>query len=110
MTVSKLAVSMKTTIGLPESLVTEVKVRAVKERRTLKDVTAEALRLWLDGGVKKRPQSKIGLSLKESSRLAAMKSLERQFSQKEQKDTERVALNDYLEECLRDRQQSGGAK
>jgi len=39
---------MKTTIDLPEDLVTDVKIRAAKDRCTMKEVTAEALRNWLD--------------------------------------------------------------
>ncbi len=34
---------MKTTLDLPDHLITEVKIRAAKERRKMKDVIAEAL-------------------------------------------------------------------
>ena len=38
---------MKTTLDLPDSLFTEVKVRAAKENRKMKDIIAEALRKGL---------------------------------------------------------------
>lgn len=38
---------MKTTIDLPEGLVRELKLRAVHERRPLKDVAADAIRQGL---------------------------------------------------------------
>jgi len=38
---------MKTTLDLPDSLFTEVKMRAAKENRKMKDVIAEALRRGL---------------------------------------------------------------
>ena len=34
---------MKTTLDLPEPLITEVKIRAAKEKRRMKDIIAEAL-------------------------------------------------------------------
>jgi len=34
---------MKTTLDLPDHLITEVKIRAAKEKRRMKDVIAEAL-------------------------------------------------------------------
>src|SRR5205085_11175960 len=39
---------MKTTLDLPEELVREVKLRAVMERRTVKDLVAELLRRGLE--------------------------------------------------------------
>ena len=38
---------MKTTLDLPEDLVTEIKLRAALEHRKMKDVAAEALRRGL---------------------------------------------------------------
>jgi hypothetical protein len=39
---------MKTTLDLPEDLIREVKLRAVMQRRTVKDLVAECLRQGLD--------------------------------------------------------------
>lgn len=39
---------VKTTLELPDDLLREVKLRAVQEDRRMKDVVAEALRLYLD--------------------------------------------------------------
>ncbi len=39
---------MKTTIDLPEDLIREVKLRAVMQRRTVKELVAECLRQGLD--------------------------------------------------------------
>lgn len=41
-------VNVKTTLELPDDLLREVKLRAVQEDRRMKDVVAEALRLYLD--------------------------------------------------------------
>lgn len=52
---------MKTTLDLPDELIREVKLRAVVQRRTVKDLVAEFLRQGLGlaplGGAKKRPVS-----------------------------------------------------
>jgi plasmid stability protein len=39
---------MKTTLDLPEDLIREIKLRAVMQRRTVKDLVAECLRQGLD--------------------------------------------------------------
>jgi len=52
---------MKTTLDLPEDLVREMKLRAVMQRRTVKDLAAELLRQGLGmgavGGDEQRPGS-----------------------------------------------------
>ena len=52
---------MKTTLDLPDELIREVKLRAVHQRRTVKDLVAELIRKGLGmepiGRVKKRPTS-----------------------------------------------------
>lgn len=52
---------MKTTLDLPEELIREVKLRAVHQRRTVKDIVAEFIREGLGmaplGQGKKRPAS-----------------------------------------------------
>lgn len=37
----------KVTIRLPDSIIERAKIRAIKERRTLQDITAEALEVYL---------------------------------------------------------------
>ncbi|MEA3212100.1 MAG: hypothetical protein QOE70_5157 [Chthoniobacter sp.] len=52
---------MKTTLDLPDELIREVKLRAVHQRRTVKDLVAEFIRQGLGlgplGQTKKRPAS-----------------------------------------------------
>lgn len=52
---------MKTTLDLPDELIREVKLRAVHQRRSVKDLMAEILRQGLGmaplGGAEKRPVS-----------------------------------------------------
>ena len=52
---------MKTTLDLPDELIHEIKVRAVHQRRTVKDLVAEFLRQGLGmaplGEAEKRPVS-----------------------------------------------------
>lgn len=52
---------MKTTLDLPDELIHAVKLRAVHQRRTVKDLVAEFLRQGLGmaplGGTEKRPVS-----------------------------------------------------
>src|ERR1043166_9538427 len=54
---------MKTTLDLPDELIREVKLRAVHQRRTVKDLVAEFIRQGLGlaplGRAKKRPASSI---------------------------------------------------
>ncbi len=45
---------MKTTLDLPDHLITEVKIRAAKEKRKMKDVIAEAL----EKGLRRQDQNK----------------------------------------------------
>jgi plasmid stability protein len=47
---------MKTTLDLPDDLMREVKIRAVKENRKLKDAVADLLRRGLS---QRRPQPKV---------------------------------------------------
>jgi plasmid stability protein len=52
---------MKTTFDLPEELVNQLKLRAVRERRKLKDLAADLLRRGLAGspGARTPPQVRI---------------------------------------------------
>jgi hypothetical protein len=51
---------MKTTLDLPEDLVTQVKIRAVRERKKLKDAVAELLRKGLAStGTRKRSSRRV---------------------------------------------------
>lgn len=54
---------MKTTLDLPDELIREVKLRAVHQRRTVKDLVAELLRQGLGlaplGRAEKRPVSRM---------------------------------------------------
>jgi hypothetical protein len=48
---------MKTTLDLPDDLMHEVKIRAVHERKKLKDAIAEFLRKGLAAGSKRQPKT-----------------------------------------------------
>jgi plasmid stability protein len=52
---------MKTTLDLPEDLVMEMKLRAVRERRKLKDVATDIFRRGLNSGEVDPEASLIGL-------------------------------------------------
>ncbi len=47
---------MKTTLDLPDELMRKVKIRAVHERKKLKDIIAELLRKGIDAGKAARPK------------------------------------------------------
>lgn len=82
---------MKTTIDLPEDLVTELKLRATLERRRMKDVAAEALRAGL-----KAPGPSDDADLQR--RLEILRSL------KPVDEEQSKALADYLVEYREDRE------
>ena len=46
---------MKTTLDLPDELMREIKVRAAREDRKLKDLIADLLRQGLAGGAERAP-------------------------------------------------------
>ena len=102
---------MKTTIDLPEDLVMDVKIRAAQDRRTMKDVTAEALRRWLDArkeGSASGKASEPTLNPEKMKRLEAFRSY-RSHLQNHPPSEERLALlTDHLNESLEDRQTFGG--
>ncbi len=50
---------MKTTLDLPDELVREVKLRAVMQGRTVKDLVAELLREGLGMGAKPTPDQRV---------------------------------------------------
>ncbi len=82
---------MKTTIDLPEDLVTELKLRATLEKRRMKDVAAEALRAGL-----KAPGPSDDADLQR--RLEILRSL------KPVDEEQSKALADYLVEYREDRE------
>jgi hypothetical protein len=47
---------MKTTLDLPDELMREVKIRAIHERKKLKDVIAEFIRKGMAAGKTQRPK------------------------------------------------------
>ena len=62
---------MKTTLDLPDELMREVKIRAVKENRKLKDAIADLLRRGLGTGVRRRPRSRRRCAIGSSSHLSS---------------------------------------
>ena len=48
---------MKTTLDLPDALMREVKIRAVHERKKLKDAIAEFIRKGMAAGKSRRPKT-----------------------------------------------------
>jgi plasmid stability protein len=88
---------MKTTLDLPEDLVTEIKLKAARERRKMKDIAAEALRAGLlAGDVGKAAEKEILLQ----RRLAALDRIEKPGKE------EHEALMKYLVEYREDRETS----
>ena len=63
---------MKTTLELPDDLMREIKVRAAREDRKLKDLVAELLRLGLEqhAARKTAPQKRVQLPLIKGGRRA----------------------------------------
>lgn len=102
---------MKTTIDLPVDLVTDVKIRAAQDRRTMKAVTAEALRTWLDA--RKEASTSImtsepTLNPEKMKRLEAFRAYRSHLQKNPPSDTRRDSLTKYLNECYDDRQTFGG--
>ena len=56
---------MKTTLDLPDDLMRDIKIRAVKENRKLKEAIADLLRRGLSHGTGKQPtvRHRVGLPL-----------------------------------------------
>ena len=103
--------AMKTTIDLPEDLVTDVKIRAAKDRRTMKEVTAEALRNWLDvrkEGIASVTASEPTLSPEKKKRLEAFRDYRSHLQKNLPSEERRASLTDYLKEYREDRQTFGG--
>lgn len=96
---------MKTTIGLPEELVMDVKIRAAQDRRTMKEVTAEALRSWLNVG-KKGSESVGGseptLNPEQMERLEAFRVYRSHLEKNPPSKEQRASLTEYLEEYRED--------
>lgn len=86
---------MKTTLDLPEDLVTEIKLRAALEHRKMKDIAAEALRRGLKTNILDDDLEKEALLQR---RLAALKRLG------PVDDAQSKALADYLVEYREDRE------
>ncbi len=102
---------MKTTIDLPEDLVTDVKIRAAQDRRTMKEVTAEALRSWLNArkeGSTSVPTSQPALTPEKVKRLEAFRAYRAHLGKNPPSEERRASLTDYLKEHLEDRQTFGG--
>jgi plasmid stability protein len=87
---------MKTTLDLPEDLVTEIKLKAAREHRKMKDVAAEALRRGLDPQLHHNDESEKEALLQR--RLAALKQL------KPVDEAQRKALAQYQIEYREDRE------
>ncbi len=83
---------MKTTIDLPEDLVTELKLRATLEKRKIKEVAAEAIRVGLKEGPSPTDDAEI------QRRLEILRNL------KPVDEEQRTALADYLVEYREDRE------
>jgi hypothetical protein len=82
---------MKTTIDLPEDLVTELKLKATLEKRKMKDVAADALRAGL-----KKPSHTPDADIQR--RLEILRSI------KPSDEAQHKALMDYLVEYREDRE------
>lgn len=59
---------MKTTVELPDELVREIKVRAAREDRKLKDLVADLLRKGLRDGQPREPSRRVQFPLIHASR------------------------------------------
>lgn len=86
---------MKTTLDLPEDLVMEIKLKAAREHRKMKDVAAEALR---DGLKTKKNDDQSEKEALLQRRLAALDSIEKPTAE------EHKALMEYLVEYREDRE------
>lgn len=85
---------MKTTLDLPEDLVTEIKLRAALEHRKMKDVAADALRKGLRTPDTDPTKDDADIQ----RRLAILASLKRP------NEAQHKALMDYLVEYREDRE------
>jgi plasmid stability protein len=99
---------MKTTIDLPENLVTNVKVRAAQDKRTMKDVTAEALRAWLvarneSGGSDTAAEPT--LTPEKVKRLEAFRAYRSHLKKNQPSEERKASLTNYLKESREDRRQ-----
>ncbi|MFT6178442.1 MAG: plasmid stability protein [Akkermansiaceae bacterium] len=86
---------MKTTLDLPEDLVIEIKLKAAREHRKMKDVAAEALRKGLKADILDDESEKEALLQR---RLAALNRLG------PVDEAQSKALADYLVEYREDRE------
>lgn len=102
---------MKTTIDLPEDLVTDIKICAAQDRRTMKEVTAEALRSWLDGrngiSLSVTPRNSV-LKPEQMRRLEAFRTYRDHLQKNPLAEERRASLTEYLNEYREDRQSFGG--
>jgi plasmid stability protein len=57
---------MKTTLNLPDTLVRQVKIRAVHEGKKLKDMVADLLRSGLEAGTRSKARSRCPVVVKDS--------------------------------------------
>ncbi|MDA7518948.1 hypothetical protein N9A89_01585 [Akkermansiaceae bacterium] len=87
---------MKTTLDLPEDLVTEIKLKAVRERRKMKDVAAEALRKGLrDDSTIDQEAEKLAVRKRRLEALRRLGPVDEEQSK---------ALKEYLVEYREDRE------
>lgn len=98
---------MKTTIDLPDDLVMDVKIRAAQDKRTMKEVTAEALRSWLN--MRKKSSKSVtatepNLNPEEIQRLEAFRAYRSYLQKNPPSEEQRASLTDYLNEYREDRQ------
>jgi plasmid stability protein len=102
---------MKTTIDLPADLVTDLKIRAAQDRRTMKEVTAEALRSWLNARKESKAlvtSSEPTLKPEEVKRLEAFRAYRSHLKKNPPSEKRLVSLTEYLQEHREDRQTFGG--
>lgn len=102
---------MKTTIDLPQDLVTDVKIRAAQERRTMKEVTAEALRSWLSNSkvsIASVTTSDLALKPEQTRRLEAFRAYRSHLQKNPPSDRRKASLAEYLNEYREDRGTFGG--
>lgn len=89
----------------------DVKIRAAQDRRTMKDVTAEALRSWLNAGRAGSVSTGVSepaLTLNHMRRLEAFRAYRSHLEENPPSNERRALLCDYLAEVREDRQTFGG--
>lgn len=104
-------IDMKITIDLPKDLIINVKIRAAQDKRTLEEVTAEALRSWLvDGGrcSSSEAASEPSLTPEKMKRLQAFHAYRSHFETNPPSRERQASLVTYLAEYREDRQTFGG--